>query len=71
MKDWHQQTDDALMALRENYESVTYTTMLDYLESMYEREKENMVLSQESEVMHQHWIRANGVRELIDQLRVE
>lgn len=71
MKDWHQQTDDALMALRENYESVTYTTMLDYLASMYEREKENMVLSQEPEVLHQHWIRANGVRELIDQLTVE
>ncbi len=71
MKDWHQATDDKLFALRENAESITYTTLLAWLECMYEREKENMVLSQEPEVLSQHWIRSNGIRELLDQLRVE
>lgn len=71
MKDWHQLTDDRLFALRENYDSVTYNTLIDWLEAMYEREKENMVLAKEPEVVQQHWIRSNGVRELLDQLSIE
>ncbi len=71
MKDWHNQADEALFALRENHESVTYQCMLDYFAAAYEKEKENMVLSSDPATIQEHWIRAKGYRELLDSFRVE
>ncbi|WP_420588230.1 hypothetical protein [Bacterioplanoides sp.] len=71
MQEWHNRAEDALYALRENHESVTYMAMLDYFSAVYEREKENMVLSNDEETLRTHWIAANGVRSLLADLMVE
>lgn len=70
MQEWHNRAEEALYALRENHESVTYKTMIDYFEAVYEREKENMVLSHDADALKTHWIAANGVRALLDDLKV-
>ena len=70
MQAWHNRAEDALFALRENHESVTYQTMIAYFEAAYEREKENMVLSHCDESLKMHWVAANGIRSLLDDLRV-
>ena len=70
MQDWHNEADEKLFALRENHESVTYHCMIEYFEAVYEREKENMVISTDPTDVNRHWIAANGVRSLLDDLRV-
>lgn len=70
-QDWHNKLDEKLFALRDNHDSVTYQTMIEYLEAAYECAKENMVISSDKETVLEHWVMANGFRELLDSLRVD
>ena len=68
LPDWHSRADEQLLKLNECYDNHSYHLMLDWLQALYEREKENIVMSEDIETIQMHWIKAKGVKELLSQL---
>lgn len=71
LPDWHSRADEQLLLLNECYDNHSYLLMIEWLTALYEREKENIVMCEDFESIHAHWIKAKGIRELLSLLVTE
>lgn len=64
MQDHHSGADEALYTLREYAGNPCYQAMVNWIEAMYEREKERIALCDNTEVAMTYWFNCKGLREL-------
>jgi len=70
MQDWHNQADNALAELREHHGNPCYQAMVQWLQCLYEREKERIAMADEPDQVQFHWLMAKGVKELLSMVQL-
>ena len=71
MQDWHSRADEALAQLREHHGSPCYQSMVQWLQYLYEREKERITMADETDQVQFHWLMAKGVKELLSMVQLD
>ena len=71
MIDWHQRAEEALGRLRSHAGGGCYSSLQEWLECLYEQEKEGLAFCQDPEKLLWHWLRIRGIRELLQMLEDE
>ncbi len=64
MIDWHERSEVALGALQGHAGSSCYQCLVDWLQSLYEKEKEGIALCEDPERLMWYWLRLKGLKDL-------